>query len=547
MKKNKILGKILPGDKKNSFLDRFILFLLVLGAVLAIFFLGRWVYSQLPQTSLASHLPADKTVAYLEISDFDLPDGMKTSKQKIDIKKSVNALAGVDIEPMIKNFGTGAVTYALLENTSEKYPVLFVQAKSRSSALNYFESLLLPNEKLTQSEGENPVYSFPQGQSFSFKFFDRYVAIVPNSETFDLLPSNESIPTLEQDENYLKSINQLPRRAWVFGYFDVKRFSFSENTGLNNMLEPLKHAMNHAAFAIRKDEKGFHFNTFVNLNKDMLTLRSAREEDKFKTELAQYIPSQKLALYFGGSNLASEWQNTLESIANLNPSYGIILEGLLRAQMDKFFGQNVDLRNDLYPLFEGEYAFAVSSGKTKDYTLLLSHDDKLFTKKKMEKMAQGFKFLAASFAPKVAVVTLPDGTESRELVPDNAQIKNEVEEIDGYEINCTQVGETGQGFCYALNDTLVVMSTNRDVLIDAINSDQQTHLSENVSYRRSVANLSKITDEVSFLNFDQLTAAFPTQTYIQLLKPILSSFDSATWVKHYFDDGMSSEGYILLK
>ena len=531
-----------------SRLEQFLLGLIALGGVALIGFVLYAVYMNLPQPSVATYLPADKTVMYAEINSLKFPTKMEANTDQTQITQFLGQPFGLDLTPVFKSFADDGLAYAMVKDLAlGNQPLLFIKAKSRRSALNYFKTLLLPNEELVKSVDKNPIYSYAQGQPFAFRFVGGYAVIGKSPDALKLV-EEEGIKFLSDDENYQKSVGNLPRRSWIFGYVDFQNLTFSDNLAVNSIIEPLKNAIRHIAFTVRQDQEGFHFNTFVNLNKDLLSLKRGESEGKFTYDLTNYLLEDGVGIYIGGANLEAEWINTLETISNLNPSYGVILEGLVRAQADAIFGGEVDLRNDLYPLFEGEYALAVGTGENgKTVSLILSTDEREFAEKKLEKMAKGFKFLAAKFAPKVSVVTLPDGTESRELVPDSGKLETTEEEVDGYTVKCTEVTGTAAGFCYTVTDEVIVITNNKDRLLKTLNLKGAKLLSQSASFRKTLANLSKVSDEVTYVNFDNLYKLAENNQYVQALQPLLSKLSAGSWVKHYFNDGVSTEGYILVK
>ncbi len=546
MKKKQLIKKLIAKHtKKSKKFDRFILFLLVFGGLLAMLSVLKLSYRTIATEDIAEILPADKTIAYVEFSDFK----RLKPEEKGQIFDLISQPFGLDLGEALNAFGTGRAALTYTNEDSTLTPLLVLEARSEKKALNYFESLLLENESFTILGDESNIYGFNSGQAFSFKLAAPYVFLSPKEALLSNLEVLEG-ESLSESEGFIETINNLPRRNWLFAYAKVKDIELSGDIALKNIIEPLKATVNHAALSVRRDHQGLHFNTFLNVDGQMLSLEEEEVGEKFAYRLTDYILDNDLAFYAGGTDLENEWQNTLESISNLNPAYGIILEGLLRAQIDKVFGQNVDLRDDLYPLFEGEYAFGF--GKDDDHhkiTLVLGHDDKAFAERKLEKMAQGFKFIAAKFAPKISRITLPDGTESVELVPDDSKIQTTNEKIEGYEVVCSEVPEKAVGFCYSVTDEIILITTSKEALLQSLNPDKETSrlLSENPSFRKSLANLSKVNDELSYVNFAELNEALAPFPSLSVLTPFFSQFDSSTYVKHYFSDGVSTEGYVLFK
>lgn len=548
MKKDFLKKLRLKNTRKPSKLNQLVIGLVVLGSLAVIIFIVNVICLNWPQPSVATLLPAKTTVMMAEINDFNLPIKLKTEEEDMKMVQIFGQPFGLELMPALKSFANNGMAYAMVkESDSKDDPLLFIKAQSKGKVLDYFKTLLLPNETLSQSKDKNPIYSFPQGQSFVFRFDKGYVIIAQNQETLKLLDGTKA-NMLNADENYRKSTDNLPHHPWMLGYADIQNIKFSQNLTASGILEPLKYAIHNAAFTVEKDQEGFKFNTFVNLNKDLLSLSHGKSEKKFAYALTDNILDDGVGMYMGGADLESEWLNTLDTISNLNPAYGIIMEGILRAQANDIFGAQVDLRNDLYPLFQGEYAVSVGTDKVgKTVSLILSHDDREFAEKKMEKLSQGFKFLAGKFAPKVAVVTLPDGTESRELVPDDGKMETTQETVKGYTVNCTEISGTDIGFCYTVTDKIIMITNSKNRLMNTINSPDAPMLSGNASFRKTLANLSKVNDEVTYMDFDQFSKLLGGNPYVQALQPILSKLKAGSWVKHYFADGVSAEGYVVFK
>ncbi len=534
--------------KESHFLQRFILTLIVLGVVGAAAFAGYNLYLNLPGADLEEFIPAKETVVYVEFSDLNLPTQVQSLIQPADFEAFLNQLTGLPVSEAVTHFGKGAVSFVLMETDDGGGEwVVLVEARNKTAALDYFESLLLEGESFKKTTDEYPIYDFPQGEPFSFKWLDGYVAMAKNPLVLEqFIPSDAS---LAHDEAFLKSVNQLPRRGWILAYSDLKKLGSVDMGTYENIIQPLTATSRSLTLSLRKEESGVHFNTFLTVKKDLVSLKPDDPEELFEGDLADYLSADTVGLYLGGQNLENEWQNTLQTISNLNPAYGIIMEGLLRAQTDRVFGEGVDLRNDLYPLFANEYAFTFAEGENtggRQISLLLAHDDRVFAEAKLEKMAEGFKSIAAHFTPKIHTVTLPDGTESRELIPDDSSVETLQETVGDQGVTCTQVGSKAS-FCYTITNELVIMTSGMEAMKKHLNPETETRLSEDSRFDQVFSQLSGRNDEVSFVRFENVAGFFESYEWMQPVANLLEPFDSAGWVKHYFDDGASAEGYVLFK
>jgi hypothetical protein len=72
-------------------------------------------------------------------------------------------------------------------------------------------------------------------------------------------------------------------------------------------------------------------------------------------------------------------------------------------------------------------------------------------------------------------------------------------------------------------------------------------LSQHQPFRQTIGNLSKVSDEITFVDLQETLPVFNTNPYYQLAEKYLKPLSAVSWVKHYFDDGVSAEGYLLIK
>lgn len=544
--------------KKVSAKDRFLLVIVTVGIFLLIFFLAYFLWNAYTQRSMAHYLPANRTVAYVEADGLSLPTKLQANAyfNQENLAAFLGGFMGVDFASARASWAGDRFGVALLtgaEGNSE--PVLILRPDNKGKAMDFFRSLTLPEETLAKEYGPAyPIYSYPQGQTFYFSFIGPYVFIA--HDVSFLMSVQDTLSqkgaSLYDQSDFQKTISHLPRQYWISGYVNVPLLEFPEGNPVNQVVRPLQLVINHAAFTLRQDSNGFFINIFTNLNPALLPDGKGFSDDtRFVYQMTEFLDAKGLALYAGGANLTEEWQNTLSTISRINPAYGIILEGVLRAQVTKIFGDGVDLRNDLYPLFQGEYALAVgvSDNDQLDVRLLLQHSDPDFAKVKLDKLSKGFRLLAAHFAPKLSIITLPDGTESREMIADSSRLDEETEEYEGQEIHCLEVKKSNYGFCYAVLDSLIVMANSRAAVTDTI--DLSLHggasLSRHLPFRQTLSQLSRVSDEITFMDIPQITELLSTNPIVSTLSPVLSAFDGLTWVKHYFDDGVAVEGYLLIR
>ncbi len=568
MSKKLLLKKLLArAKKKTSVLDKILFSILALGFAMMIAFFAYLIWFTLSNRSVTHFLPSENTVAYFELEDLTLPP--KFDQEKLFDLVGVSAILtktfGLDVGDIQDYLTQGRLGFALIKDDEDKTKLsLFLRTQDKSATLDYFESLGVEGETLaTIGEKKNIIYSYPQSHAFVFSFIGPYLFISQDLDTLKQIQSvrQKEAPSLNENTKYLKSLANLPRQTWGRGYLNIQTLNLGAGSPMSPMITPLKSFLNHFALTIRKQPNGFHFNSLMSINSKLLALKKGyTDPTRFTYSLADYIGSKNSAIYIGGANLADEWENTLDTISNLNPAYGIILEGILRAQIAKLFGDDVSLRDDIYPLFEGEYALVfenlppLTEGLETETSrfglkLILKHDDMNFVKVKLEKLLDGFGALAAQYAPKLKVFLLPDGTESRELVADPTRLTELTEDYEDYEIKCMDVTGSVFGFCYTVTDQLVVLSNHVDSIKETIDlsTSPKFVLSQSQGFRKALSNLSAISDEITYVAMDSTSELFKNSKIGLWINNLFGPFEAATWIKHYFNDGVSTEGFLLLK
>ena len=559
MSKKLLLKKILERSKqKKTVLDRLLIAILSLGLLMIVAFFVYVIWFTLTNRSVTQFLPAQNTVAYFELEDFSLPPKLNqnTVLDLVGLKTILKQHFNLNVKKLQGYLSQGRLGLALIREDGEKSELLlFFRARNQKKVLEFFEELALEDEELvTRGDKENLIYYYPQSQLLSFSFIGPYLFIAKQPAVLEGIQAvySQQEMSLNGDENYKKTISNLPRNVWGHGYLNIQALNFGSGSPINQLIDPLKHITDHLVVTIRKQHNGFHFNALLSLDPELLALKKGYTDPyRFAYSLTDYISSKNLAIYIGGANISDEWQNTLETISQLNPAYGIILEGIVRAQVNKIFGDDVSLRNDIYPLFEGEYALAFENLEIDQMGIkfILKHTDRNFAEAKLEKLLDGFKILAAQFAPKLKVFTLPDGTESRELVADPSRLKEISETYETYEISCLDVTESSYGFCYTITDQLIVMSNNLDTIKETIDLSVSPRfmLSQHQPFRQTLGNLSKVSDEITFIDLGNADQILKNTKVGFITSKLAEPFEAITWIKHYFDDGVSTEGYLLLK
>jgi len=197
-----------------SKLDQVIFAVIGLGALIVVIFLITLAYMNWPQPSVATLLPADTTVTYVEVNSLKLPTKLEAGQDKVVMAESLGQPFGLELIPALESFANDGLAFAMVKDGGRNHPLLFIKTRTKRGTLNYFDSLTLPNEELTKQGTKDPTYYYPQGQPFAFKFIKKYVVIAQSPDALALLDDLNG-KTLSANENYVKSINNLTRRSWI--------------------------------------------------------------------------------------------------------------------------------------------------------------------------------------------------------------------------------------------------------------------------------------------------------------------------------------------
>jgi len=574
-------------------------------AVLAVIVIGLLSVKAEP---IESFLPQAETVGFLEFEEGTLPAGLQTSEGQTVIP-ALQALTHLPLSKLPASWWDHPFGVALIqqEDGSNAW-VFFAEGPSRRQMMKDLQSTGLENGGL---KTEEPLYTYAQGLNFNFGFSNHHVFITHNPQAIDALKAVEleSAPVLLNDALFQKAQSHTSARAWVRGYAQTEKIKLPEYPAFQYAISSMSHVAGQVMLSVREQSGGLQVGTWVNLNEPLKEKQEIGQQGSLE-EMAQYIPYESAALFVAGPNLTQQWQNTLTQLSELNPAYGVVLESLVRAQVQDFFGGSVDLRNDLYPLFEGRYALALGQGENGfSVGMVVEHNDKGFAEVKLDKLLKGFYALVGKLNPQVKVVDLPDGTQSRELVA-NSQNADELQE-EYAELNLTCLSaqvkdfsnlkaELLRGFCYTTTPERFYLATSQALLkqmLDATNNDTLT-LGDATEFKQALAQTSNRPDQLTYLNMAHLAPllaktapvertevaiaeaveeevaanpaaeeeaelpesesesaeqTMPAQEAVEtpeatfLLTSFLGQLGQSTWVKHSQSDGVSFEGFVGLE
>ena len=132
---------------------------------------------------------------------------------------------------------------------------------------------------------------------------------------------------------------------------------------------------------------------------------------------------------------------------------------------------------------------------------------------------------------------------------DPSRLKESSADYEGTKIDCIEITDSPYGFCSAVTEELVIMANHIDSVKETIDllASVKFALSQSQTFRKTLSNLSAVSDEISFVDIPNTLLLFKAMPVGVLAENLLAPFEAVTWVKHYFNDGVSTEGYLLLK
>ncbi len=543
--------------------------LLVLIGLFALTFIGWFLFGKMLRAEyLAEILPASNTVGVLEMNVdgaagqpkqfYDLMAKYPVY-QKVGLEKLLTLVLPVnfenDIEPWLgRRVGLGLVTGAQ-PGTLER--IYFVESRDHNLTLEFLKNQALKSakEEITSTEYKGyTVYSYTLSNLFKFTFINNYLVLAENGQTLNALLDRISAgeARLTDDGDYRKVSNNLPQGGLISGYVNFQKLfddlaanqDFINRKGQAFMaFKPFLALFKNGGVTVFADKGRFAIQTFTGINKDNLNNAGyITYSERYTGNLLSYA-SDDPVLIFGGHDLTKEISRMSEIFQGGTKTSNLIFDGLLQAQKDIYFGKDISMENDIYPLLQGEYLFTVDNSlEQPQLSLIMEMADKNKDTQLFEKVVSAFQKTSGIFTPHLQDVTLPDGTKGQEIVATPEQVERYDETYSDTNIATLKMGNTGWSVYYAYVGNRVAMSTSKDLLkniIDRAEGKLEAGFTSSNFYKQTMASLMSTADEVANVKMGAFTEALGLNDN-QMLKPYLLPFANLTFAKNYFSDGIST-------
>ncbi len=555
--------------------------LLVLIGALLLLGAGKLLYERLIRpTNLSHYLPQEDTFAFFEV-DISNPASSELYEhlskypvyQKENLISQINAFLNVDYQQQIEPWLGRQIGIGLLKKTSPAVasfeandsisPVAFIEVKNFNQALNFLQSQKLADGKdalqITEFEGES-LYQYTTGQEIYIAFLDDYMVagLEPGIVKSIITSAKNGEDTLNDSEKYQKIASNLPSQNIAFGYFDVKELTdfilnspnlVAKNGFILTTFEPFLSVFDAEGFTLTYDNQNLQMQTFTSMNKQLLEGKEFLTfKEKYNADLAEFASDDAIVVW-GGMNLEKQLKRIADILGKGNEASMTIFEGLLEAQKNIYFGQDVSLDQDIYPLINKEFLLAIYDAETPQMQLVLSLDDEANSADKVRKIVDGFVKENAVFKPEVREVKLEDGTVGQEIVGVPEEIITDESEFKGQKIFNITLGSKSWGIHWFVKDSKLFLATQRD-LIEKMIDGPQNSLASSELFDSNIKPILRHADEVSYLNLQKFLPHFwPTveDGGSSIMELYTDPFKAISSGKNYFDDGISTIHNIALK
>lgn len=549
----------------------------LLGLCLLLFVVFYTVLRVFRPEDISKFLPADSTVAVVQIRIDNRHEQVKNFFSALDrhpvyqyenIVSLIEDFIGEDFDAALRPWVGRQVGLAVIEKDGLKGQadiLFFVENRDKSEALLFMENRGLEGREdyvLSDEYRGVDIYRYALSRSYRFAFINSYMVLGNNEEVLRKvidahMSSNEQ---LARDYKYQKVSQNLPINNLLFSYLDTQKTiqllkdneNFMSEKGRELFaFEPFLKMYRSFGLTALIENDNLALQTFVALDEDVLQEKGFIIFDlKFRAGMLEYLPENTI-FYAGGLDLKKQIYRLKGLFGAGGKISNLIFEGMLRAQKDKYFGEEIKLEEDIYPLLEGEYAFSVAeSEKGEGMIIILELQDPVNDRGKVEALANSFIRKSAILAPKIVEVELEDGTISQEIRTTTEEIKRLTSDYLGYEINSLVIGEQPWGVHYIILDNNLIVSSKKDLLKESISLFSKSgpdgvSLRQSSAFRNVISPALRTSDEVMYLNISYLISAFE-DSLPEYLVPYLRPFAIMGTGKNYFKDGISTIHYIKI-
>lgn len=412
--------------------------------------------------SLAELLPQKKTLAFVEMNMNESSVFLKkvenyTAYNAETLSSLLESETGFNFETELKPWLGKKIGIAFLQEGNGIKRAVFLQTRSQRKTLKTLETLRLPQGKdnlIKESYKNYSLYTFSLSQNFYFTFLDRYVVIADTKPFLQKILdyASEDSSRLAKDSWYIKARNNLPQGKFFWSYVNIEALIPTFKTK-SNLIEPFLSIFPSLGISGSSQNSGLTFQTYVNIEKNNLRDQQFfRFDTKYRGKLLQALEEDGLLSVHGGHDLERQLKRLFEIANEIHPLGNVLFEAMLREQKNTYFGEEISLENDMYPLLRGEYLFAFlknENGSDPHFKLLLQTNEQ--TKESILKLKTQYLKTASFEYPEVREIPIEGETPLQEVISPRKNITEREETYRDTIISHITTGDSVLSYAFSKN------------------------------------------------------------------------------------------------
>jgi hypothetical protein len=509
--------------------------------------------------SIAKIIPGENVVAVLEInSNFQhsqivkgtelLKNHKEYSKENLlkYIETQFQVVYETDLKPWLGR-SMGVVFFSSKKEEEATNKLYFAEIASQENAKKFLSA----GNKLNYEGYE--VYTL-KSALYAVIIKDYVFVASEEKDIYELIDAQKDRgQSLYASEKYRKIDDNLPVNKMAFFYLDfekinngfIKNFPVLSEKGLSiESFSPFFKIFKAEGFALIAMDNSFVIQSFLSLDAEKLeNSQYITFKEKYHAKLMDYVSADTLA-FWGGINLEYQLKRMVEVFSGGNEDAMSFINALIQNYVQKYFGTDINFRQDILPLLTKEYALAVEEVDGKNiYKVLLELENPETDASNLQKISEKFIQSGGIFNPSIIEHTLPDGTVSKEIIA----VPEEVQKIDSTYKNTVihglKIGEREWGVYYAIVNNVAVIATHIDGVKSSIDitGGEKNSLESTAVFDYQIAPILENSDEVTYFNLKKL---YPLLIDENSLNEYFKPIDSFSSGKNYFNDGIVTINYL---
>lgn len=446
----------------------------------------------------------------------------------------------VDIKPYLKNEIALAVVPRDKEKDKRLSSFLVIEI-SDSQKFNDNLSRIKGCQSQEDSYSNVQIFSYVcrnVNLNFSYAVLDNFYILSKNKGSIQqAIQARQNKSSLAFSKKYKKKYSKVSfRKPFVSLYFDAS--GVSKNTwGINEYLD--KHFSLLPALGFVKQLENFIIN--VDLDKGGLNIKgfSTAAFQGHSLKFINFLPKDAV-IAFLGYDLKKEWSDLVAFFEKEDPVLNLYLKNFEMLLKKEY---QINLEEDIYPLFEKEYGVLILPSQ--QFGIVLELKNKEETENKMKKIEYAISHHYGLIYPREEKITLADGSEAIELFSDDESFLFEEIKFENVNMKSIVNSKAKNHYTYVFFDEKLIFGTSPEVVKTIISEklDQQG-LAKNSEFSKSLKQLHQSIGGLVYINFPKLfeMIGFSEQRkkYIAPIKNVILTLSNSR-------KGTAIEGFLLIE